>query len=135
MTVTYIHTNGYQHKQQFDIIKSTIKKSMFRQINPSLEPAENKLREKAIFNSFCFKKLQNLQQIIHKLLREIEKYKKNEQVLAEDLTQAHINLDTLEMLNKTEGALQYDIKQLIQRRNKLEMTVSRLKGELHKIKR
>ena len=80
-------------------------------------------------------KLQNLQQIIHKLLREIKKYKKNEHVLAEDLTQAHINLDTLEMLNKTEGALQYDIKQLIQRRNRLEMTVSRLKGELHKIKR
>lgn len=112
---------------------------MFRQTiltpkSTSFQPAENKLREQAIFNSFCFKKLQRLKLTIRKLLEKIEIYKKDQHELAEELSHTNIKIDALEMLNKTEDALKYDIKQLIHERNRLIQIVARLETKLNKLR-
>lgn len=108
---------------------------MFKQFQAS----ETKLREKAIFNSYCYKKVQQLKEKLRILLElyEQNKTKKHQletqnRQLAEELGNAHSTIDTIELLNKTEDALKYDIKELMKQKRQLELFINNLRYKLQR---
>ena len=89
---------------------------MFKQFQVS----ENKLREKAIFNSYCYKKVHQLKQKLRTLLLKLKQNEKEQKEMSENLGNAYSTIDSLELLNKTEDALKYDIRTLMKQKNQID---------------
>ena len=78
------------------------------------------LHRQAITNSYCCKRLKELQKefmalqkeytSIHKELEDLEKDKEQ---LVHEVTSAYRTIDTIELLGKNESALKHDIRSLI----------------------
>lgn len=99
---------------------------MFKQFQVS----ENKLREKAIFNSYCYKKVQQLKQKLRTLLFKLKQNEKEQRKMAEKLGNAYSTIDSLELLNKTEDTLKYDILALMKQKNQLALFITQLQQKI-----
>ena len=102
---------------------------MFKQFQVS----ENKLREKAIFNSYCYKKVHQLKQKLRTLLLKLKQNEKEQKEMSENLGNAYSTIDSLELLNKTEDALKYDIRTLMKQKNQLELFIAQLQQKIRKL--
>ena len=53
--------------------------------------------------------------------------------MSENLGNAYSTIDSLELLNKTEDALKYDIRTLMKQKNQLELFIAQLQQKIRKL--
>jgi len=99
------------------------------------------LHRQAITNSYCCKRLKELQKefmtlqkeytSIHKELEDLEKDKEQ---LVHEVTSAYRTIDTIELLGKNESALKHDIRSLIGKKERIEHDIYKLTEERRRLK-
>lgn len=85
------------------------------------------LVKRAIINSFCYRKANELHHQLTETKKIIWQLRENEQKLIDELHTANRTIDTMEILNKQEAALRQDIRTLVQKKRQLQLDIHKLK--------
>jgi len=64
---------------------------------------------------------------------KLKQNEKEQREMSENLGNAYSTIDSLELLNKTEDALKYDIRTLMKQKNQLELFIAQLQQKIRKL--
>ena len=64
---------------------------------------------------------------------KLKQNEKEQREMSENLGNAYSTIDSLELLNKTEDALKYDIRTLMKQKNQLELFLAQLQQKIRKL--
>ena len=88
------------------------------------------LYKKAIINSFCYKKADELRKELEKTKQIIWEMRENEQRLIDELHNAKRTIDTIQLLTKEEAILKQDIRELVKKKHQLQLDIYKIKNSI-----